>query len=268
MEPENTSPTPEAPAYKVDIGALFTRALDIFKPNFKFFVLAFLLIVAAYIAVAIVSAILGGISMLVIHLTKSAVLGKLCLAVFNVVGKLAGALMTAAVVIAFLRVIRGGEGRFEDLYEFLKDKAVLTQVLIYGGVVFAIGFATIVLSAIPLIGMLFIVLGSLVSVAFSLLTAFSVPLIVDKKMEAIPAIKFSAQQILRNPVMTILFLIIAGIVGFLGVIALGVGVVVTMPFAAIAVLCLYEVIFSGGMPAAPALPAAPPAPEPPQTPAE
>jgi len=265
MESENTSPTPvpETPAYQVDIGALFTRAFEIFKPKIQFFILAALIVIAVIIVAGIINFIAVAISSFILFKTvgTSWIISKVLVLVFGAITIAAQTLGMAAMMAAFLPVLRGGEGKFDDLHLFLKDSTVLKQVLTVAGVLFVISLAGIV----PILGGF---VAWVVTMAFNVLAAFALPLILDKKMEAIPSIKLSCQKVLANP-MSIVFLILAGIVAGIGIIAFGVGIVATIPFAVIAILCLYEVIFSGGMPAAPALPAAAPeAPAPPAPPAE
>jgi len=286
MEPANTSPSPETPGFKIDLGAIYSRALAILKPKVAFFIqataLAIVTIVVVWLAWWVSSKIIGWIFGIgtVIALIKVGFLVKLFLLA---IAQVAYILIFAGLLAVFLPVVRGGAGNLEELQSFFKnlakDKPLVTQLLIYAGIFAAIGFAGSLLNwltymtlsykmASPLVGF-FNLIFFLATLAFYILATFALPLILDKKMQAVPAIKLSYETVLRDPGMIIIFLLVNGIVGGIGVAVFGIGIVVTLPFAAIAFLCVYEGIFSGGMPAAPALPeAAPEAPAAPEPPAE
>jgi hypothetical protein len=83
------------------------------------------------------------------------------------------------------------------------------------------------------------------------LLMFTVPLIVDQRLDALAAVRASWAALKQDALMATLFFIVVSIVGSLGIIACCVGILVTFPIMIVSISILYRDFF---------LPASPPAP--------
>jgi uncharacterized membrane protein len=94
---------------------------------------------------------------------------------------------------------------------------------------------------------LLVILISLGFVVFSIIWAviffFAVPLVIDRNMGAIDAIKLSAQAAFNNVGGILLLLILGGLVNILGVIALCFGLLVSVPVTIVANTVAYRMVF-------------------------
>ena len=95
---------------------------------------------------------------------------------------------------------------------------------------------------------------SIPAVYFSFCWMFAIPLIVDKGMAFWPAMQLSRNKVLQHPWRISVLLMVAGILGFAGVLGFGIGVVLTLPLYFLIKLFLYEDIFNNPSPSQPADP--------------
>jgi hypothetical protein len=73
-------------------------------------------------------------------------------------------------------------------------------------------------------------LGTLTSILISLLTIFTIPLIIFGKMDALDAMKSSATIYLKQPFLILGLLIVAGFASLIGLIGFCIGIFFTIPF--------------------------------------
>jgi uncharacterized membrane protein len=78
---------------------------------------------------------------------------------------------------------------------------------------------------------------------------FSLPLVIDKKVDFWPAMELSRKVVNMHWGSLFLLLVVCALVSMLGVLALCVGVLVAVPVVMASVMYAYEDIFSGGSPA-------------------
>jgi uncharacterized membrane protein len=94
------------------------------------------------------------------------------------------------------------------------------------------------------------VLVGLVPVVYlSICWMFSLPLVIDKKVDFWPAMELSRKVVNMHWGSLFLLLVVCALVSMLGVLALCVGVLVAVPVVMASVMYAYEDIFSGGSPA-------------------
>ncbi|CAN5668233.1 hypothetical protein BH18ACI4_BH18ACI4_02680 [soil metagenome] len=103
-------------------------------------------------------------------------------------------------------------------------------------------------------GLIMMVLIILLSVIFT----FSYPLIVDRKMSGIDAVKLSARGALANFWPLLGLLLLNGLIGFAGVLLCYVGVFLALPVSFAAISVAYEQVFGLGDVQGPILPPPPP----------
>ncbi len=113
-----------------------------------------------------------------------------------------------------------------------------------------IGFFAVLL----VLGLVMMVLIILISVIFT----FSYPLIVDRKMSGLDAVKLSARGALANFWPLLGLLLLNGIIGFAGVLLCYVGVFLALPVTFAAIAVAYEQVFGLGEVQGPILPPPPP----------
>ncbi len=104
---------------------------------------------------------------------------------------------------------------------------------------------TLIVSAITFIGNLFCCLGSIFQFLTLGLIMFAYPLIVDRGMGTIDALKASFDFTKQNALMFILFGIVVHIIGFIGVVVCCIGVIFTTPILFNAIGCAYRDCFMG-----------------------
>ncbi len=113
-----------------------------------------------------------------------------------------------------------------------------------------IGFFAVLL----VFGLTMMVLIILLSVIFT----FSYPLIVDRKMSGLDAVKLSARGALANFWPLLGLLLLNGLIGFAGVLLCYVGVFLALPLTFAAIAVAYEQVFGLGEVQGPILPPMPP----------
>jgi uncharacterized membrane protein len=100
-----------------------------------------------------------------------------------------------------------------------------------------------ILAAVQFVGNLLCCLGSLVTLLSLGLLMFTYPLIADRNLGTVDAIKTSLDVTKQNPVMFILFGIVAHLVGGIGFIVCCIGVIFTAPLLITTVSCAYRDCF-------------------------
>jgi len=107
----------------------------------------------------------------------------------------------------------------------------------------ALFIGNIILGLIPLLGM---ILPTLYGMALSTFTMFTILNIVDRKMDAIPAIQASVETIKTNFWIFLGLNIVAAVISSLGAFACLVGVIVTAPMYMTTVTLAYREVFPAG----------------------
>jgi uncharacterized membrane protein len=109
-------------------------------------------------------------------------------------------------------------------------------------------------AVLVIFGLIMMVLIILLSVIFT----FSYPLIVDRKLSGIDAVKLSARAALANFWPLLGLLMLNGLLGFAGVLLCYVGVFLALPVSFAALSVAYEQVFGLGEVQGPILPPPPP----------
>ncbi|MFH1137734.1 MAG: hypothetical protein V1816_16830 [Pseudomonadota bacterium] len=112
-------------------------------------------------------------------------------------------------------------------------------VLFWGAIILSLAF---ILSLLPLIGTVVAVLFILGAKA---LLMFGLFLIVDKEIEFWPASKMSIETVKAQFAPFLALALVIGVLGWLGMLALGVGIFVTLPFAICILTVAYLDMFPG-----------------------
>lgn len=136
----------------------------------------------------------------------------------------------------FLLNTHDGRCDFEDLFSgFRKYGKVLPQMLLLGILIMLI---SIVGSVIQYVGMfaeneILMIVGGLVSMAWTILIMsrlyWALLFVVDQEMDAVSALQAAWNATKSQWLMCMALVIVAGIVSFLGILACGVGVFISIP---------------------------------------
>ena len=93
------------------------------------------------------------------------------------------------------------------------------------------------------LGALFGIAGICGAIYLSTCWLFTLPLVADKGMNFWPAMSLSRSVVMKHWWMTLLVVIVIGLIGMAGVIACGVGLLVSGPVAFAALACAYDKLF-------------------------
>lgn len=110
-------------------------------------------------------------------------------------------------------------------------------VIIWGAISIAI---TLLLNLIPCAGQ---IISMFVSIIISTIVMFGIFLIVDRKMNFWPASLASINLVKTNFFPFAGLLIVAGVLGYIGVLACGIGIIITMPIGACIIAVAYRELF-------------------------
>ena len=121
------------------------------------------------------------------------------------------------------------------------------MVLVFGGVLGALmkkggGLAAVSGGVIILGGGLFLV-GALIAMYLALSWCMTLILIIDKRVDFWPAMGYSRRRVGRHIIGVFFFMLVVSILSMLGVLALVVGLFITMPVAFAMLASLYEEMF-------------------------
>lgn len=98
-------------------------------------------------------------------------------------------------------------------------------------------------SGILLVGGLLCLAGLLVCVYFGVAWSLTLLLVVDKRLDFWRAMGYSRKRVGQHFFRVLLFFVVTSLVSVLGVLALGVGLLVSVPVALAMIVCLYEDLF-------------------------
>lgn len=166
----------------------------------------------------------------------------------------------------FLKLIRGQKADLSDAFSGFSP--AFPQLLLAGGVSSFLALAAICVLSLPflfafipsiilwvnhphsawpafpgIIAVLGILVGVLAGFCLTVLWIFTVPLVMDHKMEFWPAMELSRKVVMRHFWKVLGLVLSAGMLAFLGVLLCGIGLLFTMPIAFGALAYGYETIF-------------------------
>jgi hypothetical protein len=190
--------------YSIGIGDRFNEAMEIFKANMG----PLIGLGAVFLIINIVFAL--------IPILGPIVIGFICVPLF----------MGACLRFAF-EALRGKKPTVNDF----------TAIGSQAGPVL-IGF--VIVDIITMIGSFLCVLPGLF---VGIVLIFTLPVIVDRRMDPIEAIKASYKVVMKNFVEVLLAGLVAVGIGLAGVLACGIGMIVTTPFIFVFLACVYAHVF-------------------------
>ena len=210
--------------YQIDIGSCIKRAWNLLKANLGLMVVVNL----------VVGLLFGGIGSLIslgirvpigFHSTAGSVTGFVANMLWCFV--FGGALMGG--LFAFnLKLIRGQPASFADAFSgFGKAFGALTTTNIVVTLLVYLGLA---LCLIP---------GIYLEIAW----VFAIPLVIDKKLGFWEAMELSRKVVKKNWWMVFALVLLAGLVGFVGIVACCIGILFTIPLTFATLMYAYEDIF-------------------------
>lgn len=166
----------------------------------------------------------------------------------------------------FLKIIRGQKAELSDAFSGFSP--AFPQLLLAGGVTSFLTLAAIGLLALPfliafipsiillvqhphsvwpafpgVLAVLGILLGAMAGFCLAVLWIFTVPLVMDRKMEFWPAMELSRKVVMRHFWKVVGLVLSAGVLAVVGVLLCGIGLLFTMPIAFGALAYGYETIF-------------------------
>jgi len=183
-----------------------------------------------WVVIALVFVVVVGVASFLLNLVP----------VVGLLSGIPGMILAGGIYKAALKHVRGEAIAVADLF----DIGDIVGPLIVAGILVNIGTS---------IGMLLCVLPGIVVAG---LWMFTTPLIVDRGMDGVAAMRESWNVLKGQWAMAAVFIFVVGIVGVIGVLGCGVGVLFTMPIAFLSSALLYRDFFPEG--AAPVDPFAPP----------
>jgi uncharacterized membrane protein len=210
-----------APNAKIDFG-IFSEAFELFKSN-----------AGTWIAVTLIT---GIIQIVISSLSRigrggpgNAGTGLLVWLIMLVISAVVNGILYAGLFGIAIKQIRGEQTSIGDLFGFTD---VIGQTII----------ATIIVSILTTIGLMFCIFPGIVLAGLFMLT---LPLVVDKKMNASEAVSTSINALKGQWLLAGVFAFIAGIIYIFGFFLCLVGVLVTAPVAILSVTVLYRNFFLG-----------------------
>ena len=148
--------------------------------------------------------------------------------------------MFAGLIIIILACLDKKEPKAEigDIFkgfEYFLDSFLF--VIIWGAISIAI---TLLLNLIPCAGQ---IISMFVSIIISTIVMFGIFLIVDRRMSFWPASQASINLVKTNFFPFAGLMIVAGVLGYIGVLACGIGIIITMPIGACIIAVAYRDLF-------------------------
>ena len=150
--------------------------------------------------------------------------------VMNVMGWFLGAFAYSGYYHTAMKQLRGEQISIADFFSGLQHFVPMLGV-------------TALLGILQFVGNLFCCLGFIFQLVTLGLLIFTYPLIVERKLNPIEAIKASLEVTKQNAPMFILFGIVAHLVGFAGIVVCCVGLIFTAPLLFTTVACAYRDCF-------------------------
>jgi hypothetical protein len=214
-----------AHAPKLNIGACLSRGWDLWMDHFGRLLLAYLVLIPISVAMAFLQ------------------VGSLPIATM-----LFGGVFTAGMYRYTLKLLHGEPTTVTDLFAGFSEAP---GALILAGV--AIAFFIMTFAFLISAGFLFCIVPALY---FGIAWTFTYPLILEKKLAFVPAMEVSRRVITRNWWRMLVLMLAAALLSLLGITALFVGVILTLPISLCVLTCAYDSLFNpkNGVPVQPAAP--------------
>jgi uncharacterized membrane protein len=216
--------------YDLDIGDCIRRAWELVKSNFwpmvgvNALVLIVMLVVNQIFGLFTHSAIND---MVVRHQFSSSAIFEVILT--TVISAPIYAILTAGLYKYYLKMIRGEYAGIADAFSGFGPMTV--QLILVG----------LAINILSIIGYVFCLLpGIYLVIAWN----FSIPLIIDRRMNFWDAMELSRKMVSKHWFLVFGFMLVSGLVAAAGVLACCVGIFVTMPISFAAIMYAYETIFN------------------------
>jgi hypothetical protein len=216
--------------YELDIGGCFTRSWELVKANFWPAVGVSTLVLILIVGLGqIIGLFTGPVINAMINQHQFSAGGISFVVLLNVLATPVNMLLTAGLLKYFLKLIRGEPATVGDAFSGFGP--MIGQLLLLG----------LVMNLLVLIGLvLFVIPGIFLQVAW----LFSVPLVIDRRMNFWDAMELSRKMVCKHWFIVFAFLIVYGLVVMAGLIACCIGILVTIPIGLGAWMYAYETIFS------------------------
>ena len=214
-----------AHAPKLNIGACLSRGWDLWMDHFGRFLLAYLILIPIWVAMVFVQ------------------VGSLPLATM-----LFGGVFWAGMYRYTLKLLHGEPTTVTDLFAGFSEAP---GALILAGV--AIAFLIKAFAFLVSAGFLFCIVPAFY---FGIAWTFTYPLILEKKLAFMPAMEVSRRVITRNWWRMLVLMLAAALLSLLGITALFIGVILTLPISLCVLACAYDSLFNpkDSLPVKPAAP--------------
>jgi hypothetical protein len=235
--------------YSIEIEALIRRGWDILQMNLRGFILytlviAFAIVLGAFgFSITLISAPIG---ILIFFLMSPFVLSPLAAGYIIVAFKL-----IEQQSVEFLDFFKGFKNNyFPSIFSSALVIEVFTTICRIPGQVLSINIIGAMGSKIsePRIGLmaafiLFSVVGPIIAAVITLFYSLTVPLVVAKKMQFWPAMEASRKVVAKRWFSLILLSLVLALINVAGLLACGIGLLLTSPLTACVVAAAYEHIF-------------------------
>jgi hypothetical protein len=204
--------------YSIGIGDRFNEAMEIFKPNMW-----------------------PLIGLGAVFFVGSAIFARIPIIGSLVVSFILAPLFTGAILRFAFEALRGKKPTFNDFIA-IGDQAV--PVIIGGAITNVFEVVGMLARVLPLILVVLVrVLCAILGLILHVIACFALPLIVDRRMDPIEAIKASIKVTMKNLGEVILAMLAAFGMALVGAVACLVGMIVTVPFAIVFLACVYAHVF-------------------------
>ena len=196
------------------------RAWEVLKSNLGLWVAAFLIYLVITFGISMLFSMLSG------NDSRSTPNMPIML-IGNLIQFVIGQLLMGGLYRMAINQVRGGTPEFSDLFSVTD---VLPALLI----------AAILTSLATFAGFLFCIIPGLLIAS---LLMFTIPLVVDKRMDAITAMTASIDALKPQMGMALVFTLVIGILAGAGALLCGVGLLITGPLALLSIALLYRDFF-------------------------
>jgi hypothetical protein len=210
---------------KLSIGACLDRGWDLWMNHFGRFLLAYLILIPVWAAMVLLQ------------------VGSLPIATM-----LFGGAFTAGMYRYALKLLHGEPAAVTDLFAGFSEAP---GALILAGI--AIAFFIMTFAYLIAAGFLFCIVPALY---FGIAWTFTYPLILEKKLGVVSAMEVSRRVITRNWWRMLVLMLAAALLSLLGITALFIGVILTLPISLCVLACAYDSLFNpkNSLPVKPAAP--------------
>jgi uncharacterized membrane protein len=198
---------------KLAIGACLSRGWDLWMNHFGRLLLAYLVLIPIWVALSFVQ------------------VNSLPIATM-----LFGGVFWAGMYRYTLKLLHGEPTTITDLFAGFSEAPA---ALILAGM--AIAFFIMTFAYLISAGFLFCIVPA---VYFGIAWTFTYPLILEKKLAFVPAMEVSRRVITRNWWRMLLLMVAAALLSLIGITALFIGIILTLPISLCVLTCAYDSLFN------------------------